>query len=163
MWRFQNVWVLNSGQILIHTDKNQTPRPHHGFWGCHSQWLYYASISLPYIPSHSTQRAISMCLQAVTLLNREGNCWKTMSGNKIVPCQDNPILALRKLSFCDYTTLYISLPNSPDYNPRDYYGVGGTVKQETNKISCNTKDKLKPRIMVTFKQGDCQISFAKDS
>ena len=39
--------------------------------------------------------------------------------------------------------------NFSDYNPYDY-NVWSAVKQETNKILCNTKDELKARISTAF-------------
>ncbi|QQP40452.1 Uncharacterized protein FKW44_014491 [Caligus rogercresseyi] len=51
----------------------------------------------------------------------------------------------------DYTSPNIWLPNSPDYNPCDFY-PWGAVERDTNRTACNTMAELKARITLCFKK-----------
>ena len=86
-----------------------------------------------------------------THLNREGDCWKTLrlaTGLCAMPHkQENAALARRKVMQPHDPNIWP--PLSLVSNPFDSY-VWGTVKQETNKATCNTKDKQKARLTAVF-------------
>ena len=52
-------------------------------------------------------------------------------------------------NFCDYTSLNVWSPNSPDLSPMDYY-VWGAVEKDTNRCASTTKAQLINRIKVVF-------------
>ena len=56
--------------------------------------------------------------------------------------------------FCNHIISNKPSPNSPDCNPL----VWGAVEKEANKTPCNTKDKLKARIMAAFTNSNKEAS-----
>ena len=52
-------------------------------------------------------------------------------------------------NFYDYTSPNVWPPNSPDFNPMDYY-VCGAVEKDTNRRLSTTKAQLIERIKVVF-------------
>ena len=79
-------------------------------------------------------------------LDEKDGCWKTMSGNRTILWKTQ---SYQCENFYNHITPKSWLPNSPNYNPLDYY-VWGTIKGETSKTLNSTKDELKAKITAPF-------------